>query len=146
LNYKVLPKGISAEAATFVKDVIQYHEDRASQDEVVTERQEKWLKNGMIKFSELKKRKGFKCKIPFEELLGGKIYALRYMSRLLDESEGVYTWLNYATFWDNDHFPIPYASINVRDLERTARIVLHYKNYRPLEHHPNMCANTHTKD
>ena len=132
-----LPEAVDEGAAGYVDEVREYFSARASSTSEITKGQQNWYRTLGSTWSEHKDGHNIDDSTPVSELTGGRIRATKFMSGLLAASNGLYTWENYGHFWDNDHWPIPYASIVPGDTSTYFR-VLHFSNYRPLEHHPNI--------
>ncbi len=63
-------------------------------------------------------------------LVGGRLAALRHMSRLLSETNGIFTWENFGKTWETDHYYFKMGNINLM-CETSIRQTHHFTNYRP---------------
>jgi hypothetical protein len=132
-----IPDEMDEGAAGYVGEVREYFSVRLSLSPEVTTGQMNWWAGLSRAWSSFKTQKNIDDDTELSDYVGGQIRAVKYMTELLVASNAYYTWENYGRFWDTDHFPIPYASI-VPGVKTTYFCILHYSNYRPLEHHPNM--------
>jgi hypothetical protein len=132
-----IPEAMDEAAASYVGEVHEYFSARASLAPETTTSQENWWGALAKNWTKCKLMKNFEDSTALSELVGGKIRAIKYMNGLLEASNGYYTWDNYGRFWDTDHSPIPYASI-IPGNTSTYFSILHFRNLRPYEHHPNM--------
>jgi hypothetical protein len=71
-------------------------------------------------------------------LVGGKLAARKNMSELLIKTNGKFTWENYGSGWETDHYPHRMKRLD-RMSEVSIRQTLHYRNMRPRVPYSNRC-------
>jgi hypothetical protein len=125
-------------AYEYVNFIRTYEETRAGFSQLVTTRQDKWLKNLHSRWSREKKRRNIKVEETFEEIIGGTKRAITHISMVLHNNydRDGYSWLNYGSNWACDHDEA-FAKMDDTSLE-TIKLTTHYSNYVPLFHHDNL--------
>ena len=67
-----------------------------------------------------------------DEITGGRLPVMAFLSKLLKESDGLYSWESYAVNWVCDHKKA-IANFDLSNVKERYK-VMNFTNFQPLPH------------